>query len=1608
MTTDNVWQHAAGREILLVDAGVDDAEILLAGLRPGLHVERLSATANPVDAIGFALADKRDVKAVHILSHGAPGTLLLGGQHVDAAAVAARPQTVAQIRSVLAEDAEIVLYGCSVAEGDVGTAFVSRLSDLLRCDVVASATPTGAAALGGDWDLPASQGPAFSEAARAEYPGLLIVATFGIVTTINTTTTLTSNESGVTISATKSDGGQLNVSSGFLNPGTTGSGTTYTLTFSTAVNVTQFQMGEFTNLSAGANYTFTPNTGSAVTIADNSGSISGAIATLNPGDWTGITSITVSYAGGTDWRVGLDNINFTLAGPSAPGTPDLIAASDTGTSNTDNITSNATPTVSGSGATAGNAVHVLVGGVTAGTTTADGSGNWTFAFSTTLSAGTNAITAIQDSGTAESTASTALNIVVDTTAPSLAAPDLLAASDTGSSNTDNITNNALTQQIGGSATTGDVVSVMVDGVTVGNVTAVGGSWSYSLSLAAGSYAVTASATDLAGNAGAASGALGLTIDTTAPTALAQPDLLAASDLGSSSTDNITSSLTQQFSGSATTGDTVSILVGGVTANTVVAAGGSWSYTHTLSAGSYAISVLATDAAGNAGQASSTLGIVIDTTAPGTAGAPDLVAASDSGTSNTDNITNVSTPVISGSGAAANSRVQVLVGGVTAGTANTDGGGNWTFAFSTTLASGTHAITVQAEDVAGNTGPASSALNVVIDTAGATLAAPDLTAASDTGVSNTDNITGDGTPTVEGTAEANASVTVLNNGTTVGSTTAGAGGGWSFTFTSTLADGSYAITAVQTDSAGNTSAASSALNITVDTTAPTTLAPPDLLAASDLGISSTDNITSATTQTIGGSTANGDVVSVIVGGTTVGAVTAAGGSWTYALSLSAGSYAVTASVTDAVGNAGPTSTALGIVVDTTAPGTVGTPDLLASSDLGTSSTDNLTADRTPTVSGSGAVANTLVHVLVGGTTAGSVTASAAGAWTFTFTSTLAAGTNAITARTEDVAGNDGPQSVALNVVVDATPPAAPGTLATPDLIASSDDGTSSTDNVTTDTTPTFTGSNTTGSTAHVLVANGVTVGSFTSEAGGTYNVTASSLTAGSYAITIREQDAAGNTSSDSPALGLTISAPSNNGGGNSGGDSGGSSGGSDTSTTANTTTTTSTDAATGTTTESRVVQNTSTGTASAAIVENTNNNGNVVTATLPSATSISSEGPATAQTATEALTTLVNAVDARNSTGEAGLITGAQSFLNRLSATTTLDVRTIIPTTTSTSLSAPIVITGTAATGGATQSEAFVIDVRSLPTGSTLQLDNIEFASIIGSATVNGGGGDNFATGDDSAQFISLGVGDDTLLGGDGADTIGSGTGNDSLDGEGGDDRVFGGEGNDTVIGSGGADVVYGNQQADVLYGNLANDTLFGGQDSDTVFGGQADDLIYGNMAADTLWGQLGADTIFGGQGDDLINGGDANDRLYGNLGNDLLSGGAGDDNLFGGAGDDTLYGGVAGSAAGIDILDGGAGNDALYGGQGVDWIYTGDGSDAIYVEALNGFDVVVDFDAASGDVIHIASDVNGSGLTDFGQVQAAAVDNADGNVEIALGSDNYIRLMGVTSSQLTSDMFQFF
>ena len=139
--------------------------------------------------------------------------------------------------------------------------------------------------------------------------------------------------------------------------------------------------------------------------------------------------------------------------------------------------------------------------------------------------------------------------------------------------------------------------------------------------------------------------------------------------------------------------------------------------------------------------------------------PDLTAKSDSGSSNTDNFTSVTTPTFSGT-AEAGATVTVYADGAAVGSGIATGGTS-TRCTASTLTAVVHSITAKATDVAAATraGPR-PALSVTIDaTAPAAPSTPDLTTASDSGKPSTDNITSATTPTFSGTAEAGSTVSV---------------------------------------------------------------------------------------------------------------------------------------------------------------------------------------------------------------------------------------------------------------------------------------------------------------------------------------------------------------------------------------------------------------------------------------------------------------------------------------------------------------------------------------------------------------------------------------------------------------------------------------------------------------------------------------------------------------------------------------------------------------------------------------------------------------------------------------------------------------------------------
>ena len=599
-------------------------------------------------------------------------------------------------------------------------------------------------------------------------------------------------------------------------------------------------------------------------------------------------------------------------------------------------------------------------------------------------------------------------------------------------------------------------------------------------LADGTYAFTAEYTSIAGVTGPASDPLTVVIDTLAPTQPAAPTI---SPINPSATPGHTNSTSPVFTGAGLTpGDLVELFVDGSTtpAGTAIvdAAGNYQVISSTLADGAHSFAIKVTDAAGNTSPASQTTNLTIDSRLPGSPTTPDLTAATDTGRSNTDNVTADTTPDFQGvvdatSNAQPGDFVEIYSGTTLVGVGTVvldpiSGGLVWTVTVgatasgytantipaNTVLADGIQAISAQFRTPGGTQSALSQAMTITVDTSApaAPSGAPDLVPASDTGASSTDNLTNDTTPSFSGTGGVPGdTVNLYANGTLIGTALVGPDGSYTVTPTTPLADGSYNFTTKYVDPAGNTSPVSPTLSgVVIDSTPPAAPALPDLVAASDTGASNSDNITSDNTPTIEGFGTPGDTLRIYVDGVLAGTTTVDNnGNWSLTtLSLADGVHQVTAQAVDAAGNASAQSTALALTIDTTPPNA---PAF--------STPSGLTDNAQPPISGTAEPGST-IRLYDGTSLVGTAIVNANGSWTITPSAPLADGGHTFTATTTDAAGNSSPLSQPINVVIDTLSPLAPT------LISVSQDTGNPSDRITSDNTLTITGTAVPGSTITV--------------------------------------------------------------------------------------------------------------------------------------------------------------------------------------------------------------------------------------------------------------------------------------------------------------------------------------------------------------------------------------------------------------------------------------------------------------------------------------------------------------------------------------------------------------
>ena len=166
------------RQIAFIDPSIADWETLVAGLGEGVEWILLEPGSDGLWQMANVLRGQTDVSAIHVFSHGSSGELVLGDAVVNTGNLEQYNEALATIGNVLTETGDILLYGCNVAEGDGGQAFITQLAAYTGADVAASTNLTGNAALGGDWVLESSTGtidnePLLETNLQATYAGLL-------------------------------------------------------------------------------------------------------------------------------------------------------------------------------------------------------------------------------------------------------------------------------------------------------------------------------------------------------------------------------------------------------------------------------------------------------------------------------------------------------------------------------------------------------------------------------------------------------------------------------------------------------------------------------------------------------------------------------------------------------------------------------------------------------------------------------------------------------------------------------------------------------------------------------------------------------------------------------------------------------------------------------------------------------------------------------------------------------------------------------------------------------------------------------------------------------------------------------------------------------------------------------------------------------------------------------------------------------------------------------------------------------------------------------------------------------------------------------------------
>ncbi|WP_169816637.1 DUF4347 domain-containing protein [Rhodovibrio salinarum] len=554
-------------ELVFIDTGVSGWETLADAVDPSAELVLVDANADGLQVMADTLSGRSEVQAVHVVGHGAVGAFQLGRATVTTESLSNYSAQIEAVGNALSAEGDILLYGCYVGADGAGSAFLQALADATGADVSASEDLTGASNLGGDWDLEAAVGSVEASSlidSSSGFTGTLAVSDEnfdgrGFIDVTSPSTTIGDWIFGASASNRMATPSQaeapynLNVDEGASDRNLVWNinGLNLTDFYFTSADGSDFTLSSF-DFGAGSGSSM------SLTISglrDGSTVVSAESVNLSSSDSTGnITYTQKGSTSGGDYGTltfgaafnNVDRINFSFSAAAVPEIDNItVSLSDTtaptltsierqtpstGVTNADSLTFRATfsegvQNVSTDDFTVSGGSTASVTGVSqVNATTYDVtvSGGDLAAFEGTVGLDVASGQDIADTaGNAFGGAEPATDetYTLDNTAPSLSVPDLVTASDSGSSDSDDLTSDT-TPTVEYTAETGTTVEIDWDDGN-GFVAAGTGNGSAQQATLASAYAsdgaktITVRATDGAGNVSSQTHTI--TLDTQAPT-----------------------------------------------------------------------------------------------------------------------------------------------------------------------------------------------------------------------------------------------------------------------------------------------------------------------------------------------------------------------------------------------------------------------------------------------------------------------------------------------------------------------------------------------------------------------------------------------------------------------------------------------------------------------------------------------------------------------------------------------------------------------------------------------------------------------------------------------------------------------------------------------------------------------------------------------------------------------------------------------------------------------------------------------------------------------------------------------------------------------------------